>query len=100
MNQQFLVFLVLFNFQPESFTQVDHSTVMDMESSLAKLIIKEQVQTIERICKENSKTLKLRCDNHFQRACSCVFKVITLIGSNPQTKVITLKTQLHAVNAR
>jgi len=29
--------------------------------------------------------LKLRCDSRFQRAftaCSCVFKVITLIGSN------------------
>ena len=32
-----------------------------------------------------NETLKLRCDSRFQRAftaCSCVFKVITLIGSN------------------
>jgi len=29
--------------------------------------------------------IKLRCNSHFQReftACSCIFKVITLIGSN------------------
>ena len=44
--------------------------------------------------------LKLRCDCRFQHAftaCSCVFKVITLVGSN---QVITLKMQLHVVNSR
>jgi len=43
--------------------------------------------------------LKLRCDKRFTNAftaCGCIFKEITLA----QTKVITLKTQLHAVNAR
>jgi len=59
-------------------------------------------------------SLKLRCDSRFQRAftaCSCVFKVITFVWANQgnyfenatwfePTKVISLKTQLHAVNAR
>jgi len=60
------------------------------------------------------KNVKLRCDERFTHAftaCGCVFKEITLVGSNQgnyfenatrwlaQTKVITLKTQLHAVNA-
>ncbi len=35
--------------------------------------------------------------NHAFKACSCVLKVIMLVA---QTKVITLITQLHAVNAR
>jgi len=44
------------------------------------------------------RSLKLRCHSRFQRAltaCVCVFKVITLAGSNQ-----TLKTQTHAVSAR
>jgi len=58
-------------------------------------------------------TLKLRCDERFTHAftaCGCVFNEITLVGSNQgnyfenenglgQTKVITLKTKMHAVNA-
>jgi len=45
-------------------------------------------------------TVKLRCDERFKHAftaCSCVFKEITLVA---QTKVISLKTQMHAVYAR
>ncbi len=43
--------------------------------------------------------LKLRCDTRFQRAitsCICVFKEITWFEP---TNVISMKTQLHAVNA-
>jgi len=43
--------------------------------------------------------IKLSCDSRFQRAftaCSCVFKVITLVWAN---QGISLKTQPHAVNA-
>jgi len=47
----------------------------------------------------HSLCLKLRCDTRFQHAftaCGCVFKEITLVWAN---KVLTLKMQLHAVNA-
>jgi hypothetical protein len=46
--------------------------------------------------------VKLRCDERFTHAftaCGCIYKEITLVGSKPQTKVISLKMQLHAVNA-
>jgi len=58
-------------------------------------------------------TLKLSCDSRFQRAftaCSCVFKVITLIGSNQcnffenatscskRTLKTTVATQLYYTN--
>jgi len=45
-------------------------------------------------------TLMLRCDERFTHAftaCGCVFMKLRWLA---QTKVITLKTQLHAVNAR
>jgi hypothetical protein len=59
-------------------------------------VIREAVRSVIR----NSALCKLSCDSRFQSvfsACICVFKVITLVG---QTGVFTLKTQIHAVNAR
>ncbi len=44
--------------------------------------------------------LKLRCDERFTHAftaCDCILKKLRWLA---QTMVITLKTQLHAVNAR
>jgi len=50
------------------------------------------------------RSVKLRCDSRFQRkftACSCVFKVITSVGSNQRGSKRTLKmrvaTQLFKV---
>jgi len=51
-------------------------------------------------CCSHLLTFKLSCDSRFQlafTACSCVFKEITLVGSNHGNY---FKTQLHAVNAR
>jgi hypothetical protein len=45
-------------------------------------------------------SVRLRCDTRFKRrftACSCVFKVITLVWP---TNAIYFQTQLHALNAR
>jgi len=59
----------------------------------------EDYEPRARIQKEE---LEVSCDSHFQGAftsCCCVFKVITQVCAN-QGSVITLKTQMHAVNAR
>jgi len=50
---------------------------------------------------KNYEWLKLRCDERFTHAfteCGCVFKVITLFGSN-QGNYFENATCLHAVNA-